>query len=352
MRSEFDFFEIDMNHLKGKKTFPFQIFIFNPIHKKYSLVLNGNRPLTKEIEQFINFLLERGGRLAILKKQKKTFLVAQETQEHEIPSLKTRELHELEKERIMYQKLYEMYLEKNGPLAFQSEFETACLNDNFEKLIERARMEILTFSVSQSYTVSLAINLAKQFLIKDNFINRIVTTVFFTAKTLNINDEEALGDVIVAAFLLHLGFTQLPLSMARKPQNKLFDEERKLYKKHTILANHLIKRGGLEISERCRNIIFDHHERYNGAGFPGEKYGESIELLSLLVGAISHIFEFSSGKVTGSKLAMKSVIISIKNKSFTPGLELEFGDKINECISNLINTEKIEENNIKQMKAA
>jgi response regulator RpfG family c-di-GMP phosphodiesterase len=227
-----------------------------------------------------------------------------------------------------------------------------CNSDNFEKLIERARAEILTFSVTQTYTVSLAIKFAKQFLIKDNFLNRIVTTAYFTAKTLNINDEEALADVIVASYLLHLGFTQLPLTMVRKPQNSLFDEERKLYKKHTILANHLIKRGGLEISERCRNIIFDHHERYNGAGFPGEKYGESIELLSLLVGAVSHIFEFSSGKITGSKLAMKSVIISIKNKSFTPGLELEFGDKINECISNLINTEKIEDNNIKQMKAA
>lgn len=350
MRSEFDFFEIDLSHLKGKKTFPFQIFIFNPIHKKYSLVLNGNRPLTRELEQFINFLLDKGGKLAILKKQKKTFLVAQETEEHEIPSLKTRELHELEKERIMYQKLYEMYLDKKGPLAFQSEFETACASDNFESLIERARMEILTFSVSQSYTVSLAINLAKQFLIKDNFINRIVTTAYFTAKTLNINDEEALSDVIVSCFLMHLGYTQLPLSTCRKAQNSLFEDERKLFKKHTILANHLLKRGGLEISERCRNIIFDHHERYNGSGYPGEKFGESIELLSLLVGAISHIFEFSSGKVTGSKQAMKSVIISIKNKSFTPGLELEFGDKINECISNLINTEKIEDN--KQLKAA
>jgi HD-GYP domain-containing protein (c-di-GMP phosphodiesterase class II) len=352
MRSEFDFFEIEMNHLKGKKTFPFQIFIFNPIHKKYSLVLNGNRPLTKEIEQFINFLLERGGKLAILKKQKKTFLVAQETEEAEIPSLKSRELHSLEKERIMYQKLHEIYLEKNGQLAFQSEFEIACNTDNFEKLIERARVEILTFSVTQSYTVSLAIDFAKKFLIKDNFLNRVVSSAYFTAKTLNINDEEALGDVIVSSFLLHLGYTQLPLSMVRKAQNNLFDEERKLFKKHTILANHLIKRGSLEISERCKSIIFDHHERFNGSGFPGEKYGESIEQLSLLVGAIFHIFEFSSGKITGSKLAMKSVIISIKNKSFTPGLELEFGDKINECISNLINTEKIEDKNIKQVKAA
>ena len=81
MYSEFDFFEIEKVHLKGKKTFPFQLYIFNPIHKKFSLVLNGNRPLTRELNTFIDFLLDKGGRLAVLKKQKKTFLAAVETNE-------------------------------------------------------------------------------------------------------------------------------------------------------------------------------------------------------------------------------------------------------------------------------
>lgn len=351
MRNEFDFFIIDKEHLKGKKTFPFQLFIFNPIHKKFSMVLNGNRPLTRELDQFINYLLERGGKLAVLKKQKKTFLVAQETEEKEIPSLKNRELHESEKERIMYIKLREMFEEKHGNFAFQSEFEKACETDNFESIIERARVEILTFSVTQSYTVSFAIQLAKEYLVKDNFINRIVVTSYYLTKTMNIEDQEALSDVIVGAFLLHLGYTQLPLSSVRKPYMNLFEDERKSFKKHTILANHLIKRGGLNISERCKKIILDHHERVNGSGYPNEKYGDSIETLSILVGAVAHLFEFSSGKITGSKQAMKSVILSIKNKTFTPGLELEFGDKINESIINLINTDKLENKDNKKIAA-
>jgi HD-GYP domain-containing protein (c-di-GMP phosphodiesterase class II) len=344
MRTEFDFFEISKDHLKGKKTFPFQLFIFNPLHKKYSLVLNGNRPLTRELDQFINFMLERGGKLAILKKQKKTFLVAQETEESEIPSLKNRELHDLEKERIMYLKLKEMYEEKNGKFAFQTEFETACQTDNFEKIIERARVEIITFSVTQSYTVSFAIHLAKQFLVKDNYINRVVVTCYFLTKTLNIEDQEALADVIVGSYLMHLGYTQLSLSSVRKPFLSQFEDERKSFKKHTILANHLIKRGNLPISERCKKIVLDHHERVNGNGYPGEKFGEQIETLALLVGAVAHVFEFSSGKISGNKQAMKSVILSIKNKTYSPGLELDFGDKINESIINLINTDKIENN--------
>lgn len=347
MRNEYDFFEIEKEHLKGKKTFPFQLYIFNPIHKRYSLVLNGNRPLTKELDTFISYLLDRGGKLAVLKKQKKTFLIAQETDEKEIPSLKNRELHELEKEHIMYVKLREMYEEKQGKFAFQSEFEIACATDNFEKLIERARVEILTFSVTRSYTVSLASMFAKQFLVKDNFLNRIVSTCYFLSKTMNILDEDALADVVVGSYLMHLGLTQMSLTTIKKPYQTMFDEERKVYKKHTILANHLLKRGNIDLSERCKKIILDHHERVSGNGFPNEKYGESIDTLALLVGAVAHLFEFSTGKINGSKQPMKSVILSIKNKTFTPGLELDFGDKINENIVNLINTDKIDSKDIK-----
>ncbi len=343
MKTEYDFFIIDRDHLKGKRTFPFQLYVFNPIHKKYSMFLNGNRPMTRELETFMDFMLERGGKIAILKKQRRTFLTAQEFHESEIPSLATRELHELEKERIMNLKLKEMYDEKNGAFSFQSEFEKACETDNFEKIIEFARVEIITFSVTQSQTVSLALEMAKKYLDKDTFVNRIVATSYLFAKTCNINDQAALADIVCGAFLLHLGYTQLPLSMVRTPTMSLFDKDKKLFEKHTILGNHLIKKSGIEISERAKKIILDHHERVLGNGYPSMKYSESIEQLSLIVGSITHLFEYSSGKINGTKTPMKSIIISMKNKTFTPGLELDFGEKVFSSLVTLINTDKIEE---------
>ena len=307
------------------------------------MFLNGNRPLTKELESFLDFLMERGGKIAILKKQRRTFLSAQECQESEIPSLQARELHELEKERIMNVKLKEMYDEKNSAFSFQSEFEKACETDNFEKIIEYARVEILTFSVTQSHTISLALHLTKTHLIKDNYLNRIVATSYLFAKTSNILDPVALADIICGAYLAHLGYTQLPLSMLRIPALSLGDKDKKLFEKHTILGTHLIKKSQLDISERCKKIILDHHERVSGGGYPSMKYGESIESLSLIVGIVAHLFEFSSGKINGSKQPMKSIIIIMKNKNFSPGLEFDFGDKIFSSIVTLINTDKIEE---------
>lgn len=340
MKTEYDFFSIERENLKEKRTFPFQLYIFNPIHKKYSLFLNGNRPLTKELDTFLDYLIEKGGKLAVLKKQKRTFLNAQDLHESEVPSLKSRELHELEKERIMNIKLKEMYDDKNGAFSFQTEFEKACETDNFEKIIEYARIEIITFSVTQSHTISLAVHLAKLHLKVDNYLNRVVATTYLFAKNNNIYDPVALADLVCGTYLAHVGFTQLPLSLIRTPIFSMTDKDKKLYEKHTILGNHLVKKGALEVTERCKQIILDHHERNAGGGYPSMKYGDSIEMLSLIVGSINYLFEYSTGKINGSKLPIKSIIISMKNKNFSPGMEFDFGEKINSSLVTLINTDK------------
>lgn len=342
MKTEYDFFIIEKVHLKEKKTFPFQLYIFNPEHKKYSMFLNGNRPLTKEHNDFLDYILERGGKLAILKNQRKTFLVAQETDSSEIPSLKARELHPLEKERIMNIKLKEMHEQKCGVFSLQAEFQIACLSDNFEKIIENARIEILTFSVTLSATVSLAVHLTKNYLENDNTTNRIVAVSYFLAKNCNIIDQDALADIVCGAYLSHLGLTQTPLTIARTPYSNLPEKERTLFQKHTILGHHLIKKSQVNISERCKRIVLDHNERIGGNGYPSMKYGEQIETLSLIVGAVSHLFQYSSGRITGGKQSVKIVISSIKSKTFLPGLQFDFGEKVFQSIITLITTDKVE----------
>lgn len=342
MKTEYDFFLIEKDHLKGKKTFPFQLYIFNPAHKTYSMFLNGNRPLTKEHNEFLDYILDRGGKLAILKNQRKTFLMAQETEAAEIPSLKERELHPLEKERIMNLKLKEMHDLKNGSFSLQSEFEKAASSDNFETIIENAKVEIITFSVTTSATISMAIHLAKNCLIKDNFLNRIVAVSYFLAKNCNINDEDALADIICGAYFAHIGLTQTPLTIVRTPYKNLGEKEKSLFQKHTILGHHLIKKSQIQLSERCKKIILDHHERTSGNGYPSMKYGEQVETLSQVVGGVSHLFEYSSGRISGSKLSMKSVIVALSSKSYLPGLEFDFGDLVFQSIISLINTDKDE----------
>jgi response regulator RpfG family c-di-GMP phosphodiesterase len=342
MQSELEYFIIEKENLKGKKIFPFQIFIFNPIHKKFSMVLNGNRPITPELASFIDYLISKGGKLAILRKQKKTFLNAQEIKESEIPTLATRELHTLEKEHIMQVKLFQMYEEKNGKFIFQSEFEKAVVSDNFEKIIEVTKLETMAFRHTESPTNSLAIQLAKSCMNSDNFLNRVVAISFHLAKTINIKDQTSLADLICAGYFMQIGLTQMPVKLSRTATLKMSTEELKLYKKHPILSHHLLKKETFQLSERSKKIVLDHHERVNGSGFPSGQIGENLDILTLILASTSQLFEFSSGKITGNKQSLKSTIYSIKNKTFTPGLDFDFGDKIYESIITLINMDKNE----------
>lgn len=340
-QNEYDFFTIEREHLRGKRFFPFQIYVFNPIHKNYSLFLNGNRPLTLELDQFLDYLIEKGAKVSILKKQRRTFLNAQELNESDIPSLASRVLHESEKEQIENMKLKEAYDSKVGIFKFQDEFEKACATDNFEKIIEYARVEIITFSVTRSPTITVAILLAKLHLIKDNYLNRIVAVSYFFAKTANILEADSLADVVCGAFFAHLGYTQLPLKFMRTPVLSLSSKDKKLFEKHTILGHHLINKGHLKISERCKRIILDHHERVSGGGYPSMKSTQSIEHLSLIVGGVAFLFEYSTGRIHGSKLPIKNIIVRMKNRNFTDGMEIDFGEEIFNILISLINTDKI-----------
>lgn len=346
MKNEYNFFSIERKHLQDKKIFPFQLYIYNPISKAYYLFLNGNGPLTDELDSFLSYLLERGGSLAIARSQRRTFLTEQGFSESEIPSL-VPELHSLEKELKEDIKQRELFELKNGPLIFQSEFELACQTDNFSKIIEYARIEILTFCVTESKTVSMARQLAKTHLIGDDFLNRIVAVSYYFAKTLDIKDEVTLANIVSGAYLSHIGFTQLPSELLAIPTNDMSLDEKKLYKKHTLLSNHLLNKAKIEIAESCRKVVLDHHERANGDGYPAMKYENSLEVSTLIVGCISHIFEFSSGKINGKIRTMTSVLSSIKTRTPSVGLEFNFGSKILKSLVTLINTEKIEDDKVK-----
>src|SRR3989339_83355 len=323
-----DYFEISLEMLKEKKIFPFHLHVFNPLNKQYSSYLLANNPLTQKKREFLEYIIKNGGKLAVAFGQKSTFLEETETKEEEVPSLKDAEPHPLEKARKMYQKILEDKDKINGPFIFQEEMNKAVEAENFAIIIERTHDEIMTLPVNLSSTVSLAVHLTDLLMTEDNYINRVVAVAYQLAKVSDMRDEEILGDLVCAAFLHHVGISQLDIAVSRKAFYAIPDEFRKEYKKHQGLAHHLIKKSGVELSKRCLDTILEHHERNDGSGYPFQKMGNKITPLALLLGAVSHIFEYATGKIDGNTRSIKSVLSSLKNKTFTPGLEFEFGDTI------------------------
>lgn len=335
MKYNKDYFYIQIKHLKEGPIYPFQIHVYNNVNHQHTLYLHANSPLDKQKKQLLEYIIERGGEIAIKRKQSKTFLQAQKLSEADIPSLGQRKEHQLEKNQKMYQHLYEQRKEAKA-FIFDHELKSAVNTDDFSEIIEQVKSEVLTFEVTSSSTISLAIFLAEALLTEDNYTNRIVAISYYVAKTINILDQEALADLIVASLLAHIGLTQVERSVFQGSLTEMPAQTNSSYKKHPALSQHLLRKSGVKLTDRCLKTIIEHHERADGSGYPNNKVEEYIEPLALVLGAVSHIFEHTIGLHDGNKRGFDTVITNIRNQSVSSGLELGFGDKILNGIEGLL----------------
>ena len=94
-------------------------------------------------------------------------------------------------------------------------------------------------------------------------------------------DLEALG----AGALLHdIGYIRLPRNLYRKNQD-LAEQERTLMQQHPVLGLAIL-REAKEDREAVVRIVAEHHECSNGSGFPHKIQGDSLSVLSQLVGLV------------------------------------------------------------------
>ncbi len=343
-----EFFNIDIQLLPSDQevTLPFHLYVFHPINKTYTIFLHANSPLTKEKFEFLSFIISKGGEISVSTNQKKTFLQSMNIEESEVPDLQIPQEHELIALHRERREKWEKEQANNPKFHFKESLAAASESNNWMPLISQTRNEAMTLSFTISHTVSLANYLAENLLHEDNHTNRIVAMSFLLAKGCGMEDPQALGDIICAAFLAHIGHTQMDLLYTSKAQLELVASQRNEYKKHPGLAQHLIRKSELIISERCNKILYQHHERFNGSGYPEYKQGQYIEPLALVLGASAHIIEYMNGKITGSPVHLSTILNNIKEKNLSPGLELDFGDTIYESLIYLL------DNNNHSQKAA
>ncbi|MFZ5988284.1 MAG: HD domain-containing phosphohydrolase [Bacillota bacterium] len=85
--------------------------------------------------------------------------------------------------------------------------------------------------------------------------------------------EDQIGDLRYAAILHDIGKIGISASILNK-QGKLTDEEFEEIKKHPLIAYNILK--DVEFLKNGLSAILQHHERYDGRGYPNGLKGEEI----------------------------------------------------------------------------
>jgi putative nucleotidyltransferase with HDIG domain len=91
----------------------------------------------------------------------------------------------------------------------------------------------------------------------------------------------------MGAFLHDVGKTEVPAEILNKP-GKLTDEEFDLMKRHTVAGDEIV--ADLNFPWDIRPVVRNHHERWDGSGYPDGIAGETIPLTARIL-CVADVFD-------------------------------------------------------------
>lgn len=122
-------------------------------------------------------------------------------------------------------------------------------------------------------------------------------------------------DIATCAILHDTGKMLLPDNILSTDPKKLSGADLEMHKKHPFFGYQVLKKENFD--ERLANVIFEHHENFDGSGFPMGKYGIDSDIYSRIIN-ISNAFINLSKTYTAYKAAQ--IITTQEKKKFDPDI--------------------------------
>jgi hypothetical protein len=121
-----------------------------------------------------------------------------------------------------------------------------------------------------------------------NHVKRVAEYSYLLALGLGMSQEEA--ELLKMASPMHdIGKVAIPDSVLNKP-GKLTDEEFKIMQNHTHIGYNLLKNSSRHILKTAAVVAYEHHEKWNGRGYPRGIKGEDIHIYGRIT-AIADVFD-------------------------------------------------------------
>ena len=164
-----------------------------------------------------------------------------------------------------------------------------------------------------------------------NHIRRVAHYARIIALKYGTSEEEA--DILKIASTLHdVGKVSIPDNILLKP-GKLTTEEFEIMKTHTIIGNEILSDSNRPILEIASKIALEHHERYDGTGYPKGLIGDQIGIYSRIVSLVDVFDALATERVYKKKWEFDKIVEYIKEQSgkqFDPKIVDIFLDNLNE----------------------
>lgn len=119
-------------------------------------------------------------------------------------------------------------------------------------------------------------------------LKRVSEISYLLAQTLGFPEKEA-QELKMAAILHDIGKVAIPDQILNKPE-KLDKQEWELMKKHSEYGFDMLKNSELKLMQKAALVALEHHERWDGLGYPKGLKEEEISLVGRIV-AVADVFD-------------------------------------------------------------
>jgi PAS domain S-box-containing protein len=161
-------------------------------------------------------------------------------------------------------------------------------------------------------------------------------------------DQQYIDDIYQSSILHDIGKVGTPDALLLKP-GALTKEEFDIIKRHTLMGGNAIEAIESQIEGKSflamgKEIAFNHHEKWDGSGYPRGLKGEAIPLSARII-AVADVYDALTTKrfykEAYSHNKAKNMIIELKGKHFDPEIVNAF--LAVEDTFNRVRREKLEE---------
>lgn len=198
------------------------------------------------------------------------------------------------------------------------------LEDNREKLLEEisdnemlnAELEALIQENDRIYFETIkSFNMAIE--AKDHYTaghcDRVTEYSLAIADEIDLSDKEKVR-LIYGATVHDVGKIGIPGTIINKP-GKLSDEEFEVIQSHPEKGYNILK--GIHFLSDSISVVYQHHERYDGKGYPQGLKGDEIDILARIVAITDTYDAMTSDRAYRKALSSDIAIEEIKRNSGT-----------------------------------